>query len=142
MPLFRDNSRRTIGLAMAILFGGYHFATNMIPHSLHAFNFMQSFVAVVALASLMVLVMHHHRQEGGLLTQAQEELILICSFGFFWIALLIAFRAYRQQGGAMMGNGVGSSHSNSNRGGDTGGKRPYPCSGDAAYCIVEEWSYY
>jgi len=127
-----------------MLFGGYHFATNIIPHSHHAFNLMQSLVAVLALASLMVLVAHHHRREGGLLTQPQEEMILIGAVGLFWIALLIGFRAYRQSGDVGVGGSSNRGRSRE-RGGDAaggGGKPPYPCSGDSAYCIIEEWSYY
>jgi len=104
---------------------------------------MQSCVAVLALASLMVMIAHHHRREGGLLTQPQEEMILMGAFGLFWIALLIGFRAYRQPGPTGVG-GSSNRGSNRDRGGDAagGGKLPYPCSGDSAYCIVEEWSYY
>ena len=27
----------------------------------------------------------HHRREGQLMTQTQEEMVLICGFGLFWI---------------------------------------------------------
>jgi len=151
MPLFRDNSRRTIGLAIATVFGGYYVATNMVPHSLQAFNLIQTIVAVLAVAALAALVTQHHRREGELLTQHQEEMILVGAFGLAWVAILIAFRAYRQPGGSGAAVGV-VTPSLSSKGveRDTARNRvanskvhrngPYYGYGDARY-VVEEWYY-
>ncbi|KAH9936947.1 hypothetical protein B0H21DRAFT_57646 [Amylocystis lapponica] len=108
---------------------------------------MQSSVAMLALASLAVLVVTHHRRDGHLLTQGQEEAILIGAFGLFWFAVLIAFRAFGQRGINSGAAGEVSLERATQAGrqemghepGFTGGRRPYPCSSDSYYCVVEEW---
>ncbi|KAF8076403.1 hypothetical protein FPV67DRAFT_1406461, partial [Lyophyllum atratum] len=45
----------------------------------------QTTVAILAICSMMFLVTMHHRRDGQLLTQTQEEMVLICGFGLFWI---------------------------------------------------------
>jgi len=147
MPIFRgENSRALIGLLLIIVFGGYQLVANL-PASHHVFNFAQTSVAILALAALMFLVAQHHRREGTLLTQTQEEVILIGGFGFFWLALLIAYQAYQNKGLGSTGTGLtpavdvrGAGQGSGTAGGrSAGGQRP--CSPDAAYCVVEEWSY-
>jgi len=152
MALFRDNSRRTVGFGLTIVFGGYYVVTNMMPHSLLAFSMIQTMVALLALGTVIFLVLQHHEREGQLLTHAQEEMILMGAGGLFWIAVLIAFRAYRQRGGEM---GV-STGSLSPPGARTGASlrdtprnraaaaaaRGSPCDENGRYCIVEEWMYY
>jgi len=155
---------------LTIVFGGYYVVTNMIPHSLRtlyacplqitvnddcfvvAFSMIQTMVALLALGTLIFLVLQHHEREGQLLTHAQEEMILMGAGGLFWIAILIAFRAYRQRGGEM---GV-STGSLSPAGARTGvdlrdtprnraaaaAARGSPCDENGRYCIVEEWMYY
>jgi len=131
---------------------GAHIVARFVPHTLHVFNLMQSSVAILALASLAVLVVTHHRSNGQFLTQTQEEMILIGSFGLFWFAVLIAIRAFRQMGAVDVGGVATNTDVSSamqtggrNRGeaGFTAGRRrPYPCDPNSAYCVVEEWSWY
>ncbi|KAI0660947.1 hypothetical protein C8Q70DRAFT_1052769 [Cubamyces menziesii] len=116
---------------------------------------MQTSVAFLAIASLGLMVVTHHRRHGELLTHAQEETVLIVAFGLMWFALLIGWRALQQRGfdpnldpgtdlasasaahaGARSGNGGRSAE------GFTGQRRPYPCSSDSVYCVVEEWTYW
>jgi len=146
MPIFRgENSRKLIGFALVIVFGGYQLVSSL-PASHNVFNFAQTSVAVLALAALVFLVAQHHMREGHLLTQTQEEMILIGGFGLFWIAMLIAYQAYRSRALGPTGGGaltpstvdVRGAGQEGNKGGG-GGQRP--CSPDAAYCVVEEWSY-
>jgi len=142
MPIFRgENSRKLIGLALIIVFGGYQLVASL-PASHKVFHFAQTAVAVLALAALVFLVAQHHLREGQLLTEGQEELIIIGGFGLFWLAMLIAWQAYGNRGIASTGaaltptvdvRGAGQG------GGVAGGQRP--CSPDAVYCVVEEWSY-
>ncbi|KII95195.1 hypothetical protein PLICRDRAFT_34032 [Plicaturopsis crispa FD-325 SS-3] len=120
-PLFsRHPVRMVAGAALAALAG--HLIMKLMPHSLHAFNLTQTSVAILALASLIVLIGVHHNREGQILTQTQEEVVLIGAFGLFWLAFLVAMRAF-------------------NAGGSVN-QRPYPCSGDDIYCIEEEWSFF
>ena len=68
--------------------------------------------------------------------------------------MLIAYQAYRSRGGLgstgsalspvvdVRGSGSGGGNTGGARGGESGhagGQRP--CSPDAAFCVVEEWSY-
>ncbi|KAL6299691.1 hypothetical protein BKA93DRAFT_741817 [Sparassis latifolia] len=77
-------------------------------------------------------------------------MILIGAFGLFSFAVLIALRAFRQRtmdpgqasetslAGAMREGRAKSAMEP----GFTRGRRPYYCSSDAAYCVVEEWTYF
>ncbi|KAJ7700112.1 hypothetical protein B0H17DRAFT_925803, partial [Mycena rosella] len=80
-----------------------------------------------------------HRREGHLLTQTQEEMLLVFCFGLFWMAALLGWRALRAQGG----------HPSSSAGqmlepaGISGqAVRPYPCSIDDVYCVVEDYTFF
>jgi len=66
-----------------------------IPLSLEAMTAAQTAVTVISLSMLMLLVVTHHRRGGNIVSQAQEEIILIASFGLFWLALMLAYRAFR-----------------------------------------------
>ncbi|KAI0796633.1 hypothetical protein C8Q75DRAFT_741781 [Abortiporus biennis] len=135
----------------------------MLPSGIHIFSLMQSTVAVLAIASLAILVVMHHRRDAHLLTQTQEEAILIGAFGLFWFAILVGIRAMNQTpdmslyAGGHGSNSVAGSNaiaetaSRSVGGGVPGregrngakvpGRRAYPCDKDSVYCVVEEWYY-
>ncbi|KAF9247059.1 hypothetical protein BU15DRAFT_38931 [Melanogaster broomeanus] len=64
----------------------------LIPEVIHL---TQTSVTVLAIGALIFLVVKHHRTEGGrVLSQTQEELILIAAFGAFWLAFLLAMKAF------------------------------------------------
>ncbi|KAF8914626.1 hypothetical protein CPB85DRAFT_521624 [Mucidula mucida] len=136
MPLFQQNPIRSTG-ALLLAMGVGWMATRYLG-SLHALHLTQTSVAILAILSLMYIVTIHHRREGHVMTQTQEEMILIGGFGLFWIAVLLAWRAYTQ------GSGHGDFDGTVSRGQDsyTGSVLPYPCRADDMYCIVEEWSFF
>jgi len=144
MPLFRDHPiRSTVAVAVALSAG--HFLTKLMS-SFHAFHLTQTSVAILAICSMMFLVTMHHRRDGQLLTQTQEEMVLICGFGLFWIATLLAWRAVSHR--AVDLGAVGELHHVSASAvrqiepGFTGGVRPYPCSSDDIYCVVEDYTFF
>ncbi|KAL1946764.1 hypothetical protein VTO73DRAFT_14868 [Trametes versicolor] len=106
-----------------------HLAMRLVPHSTQVFSLMQTSVAILAIASLGLMVVTHHRRHGELLTHTQEEAVLLVAFGLMWFALLIGWRALQR--GSDSGVGTGGV-----------GGRPYPCSSDSVYCVVEEWTYW
>ncbi|KAG7449192.1 uncharacterized protein BT62DRAFT_669251 [Guyanagaster necrorhizus] len=115
MPsLFRGNPVRSTSALVTTLAVGW-MITKLLS-SLHAFHLTQTSVAMMAIASLMLLVMLHHRREG-------------------WRAFTHG-SVSPGQAGAM---GATSSHREA---GFTGGALPYPCSADDIYCVVEEWSFF
>ncbi|OSD04287.1 hypothetical protein PYCCODRAFT_1433673 [Trametes coccinea BRFM310] len=112
---------------------------------------MQTSVAILAIASLGLMVVTHHRRNGELLTQTQEEAVLIVAFGLMWFALLIGWRALQQRGSDPSlgpGTDLASASSRAGHGGRAANegfaeqRRPYPCSSDSVYCVVEEWTYW
>jgi len=140
MPLFRDRPVRST-VAAAIVLGFGHFITKLMS-SLHAFHLTQSSVAILAILSMICFVTMHHRQEGRLMTQTQEEMVLICAFGLFWVAALIAWRAFSHQGVDLgRAAGVDIPMASASRQ-EPEGIRPYPCSSDDLYCIVEEYTFW
>ncbi|KAJ7591026.1 hypothetical protein C8J56DRAFT_781663 [Mycena floridula] len=145
MPLFRAHPIRSTVAVFVSLAAGH--AVTRFFSSWHAFHLTQTAVALLAIASLMLLVTMHHRREGQLLTQTTEEMILIGGFCLFWIAVLLAWRAFThssisaERAGEL--NLVGGRDGGPRRDpGFTGGVLPYPCSGDDLYCTVEEWSFF
>lgn len=140
MPLFRDHPiRSTIAAAGALTIG--HFLTKLMSSS-HAFHLTQTSVAILAIASMMFMVTMHHRREGGLLTQTQEEMVLICGFGLFWIAVLLAWRATSHRAvDPVTGGELSLASAGTGKQGFTG-IRPYPCSSDDIHCVVEDWTFY
>lgn len=150
MPLFQERMVRSITSAALAAFAA-HVLSQLLPHSIHTFNLVQTSVIVLALASLSLLVVMHHRRNGGFLTRTQEEMILIGAFGLFWFAVLVAWRARSQRtanpgaaGGAALASATQAGHGSAGRAvghGLTEGRRPYPCSTDAVYCVVEEWTW-
>ncbi|KAK0190921.1 hypothetical protein F5146DRAFT_1046321 [Armillaria mellea] len=141
MPsLFRENPVRSTSALVATLAVGW--AITKLLSSLHAFHLTQTSVAMMAIASLMLLVMLHHRREGQLLTHTQEEMILIAGFGLFWVAVLLAWRAFTQASVSPGRAGTMGVTSSRREAGFTGGALPYPCSADDIYCVVEEWSFF
>ncbi|KAI0638221.1 hypothetical protein C8Q77DRAFT_418584 [Trametes polyzona] len=124
-----------------------HVAMRFVPHSTQVFSLMQTSVAILAIASLGVMIVTHHRRHGEMLTQTQEEAILLVAFGLMWFALLIGWRALQQRGAdpGLVGTDLASA-SRTGRGRNAAqegfGGRPYPCSSDSVYCVVEEWTYW
>ncbi|OBZ76160.1 Ubiquitin-conjugating enzyme E2 8 [Grifola frondosa] len=149
MALFQGRIARSV-TAAALAAAGAHAVMKFIPSSLQTFNLMQSSVAILALASLAVLVVAHHSRNGQLLTQTQEEMILIGAFGLTWFAILIALRAFRQRtvdpGLAAQTDLVSATQAGrtgnelAREPGLTAGRFPYPCSSDSVYCVVEDGS--
>ena len=98
------------------------------------------------------------------MTQTQEEMVLICAFGLFWVgesslksspqqalmkepAALIAWRAFSHSEvdlGRVVGVDTPIASASREEPGTriTGGIRPYPCSSDDLYCVVEEYTFW
>lgn len=91
---------------------------------------------------MALFVWMHHRQDGRFLSQTQEELILIVGFGLLCLAVLVATRAFREQPAEIGRAAEASVGAPRKEAGTTRGRKPYPCSHDAAACVVEEWSWY
>lgn len=163
MDLFRTRPTQSFVTAAVVAFGA-HLILHLLPADLRVFTLMQTAVAVLALAAVMVMVVLHHRRSGNIFTHEQEERILIAAFGLFWLALLIAFRASYQNNTVGAGSTGEASVPNvvpdtapvrSQSGGQpqgrnrvdkrprlTPGGRPWPCQREGALCIVEEWTYF
>ncbi|KAI0750841.1 hypothetical protein C8Q80DRAFT_534359 [Daedaleopsis nitida] len=143
MSLFEGRMARSAMYAGGAA-GIAHLVIRLVPSSVQTYSLMQTAVAILAIASLAVLVVTHHRRAGDLLTIMQEEMVLITAFGLMWFAILLGWRAYQQRGVAP-GDAAGAdlaSPSRTGREGFTPDRRPYPCSSDSVYCVVEEWSYF
>ncbi|KIJ70548.1 hypothetical protein HYDPIDRAFT_122508 [Hydnomerulius pinastri MD-312] len=102
MALFTEHPfRHVIKGILALAMG--HLIMKMMPHSIRKFEVIhltQTSVTVLAIGALIFLVVKHHRTQGEgarVLSQNQEELILIAAFGAFWLAFLLAMRAFNQQ---------------------------------------------
>ncbi|KAG0709647.1 hypothetical protein DFH29DRAFT_885167 [Suillus ampliporus] len=97
MALFTDHPfRHVIKGILALAMG--HIIMKMMPHSIQVVHLTQTSVTVLAIGALIVLVVKHHRTQEGerVLSSSQEELILIAAFGAFWLAFLLAMRAWNQ----------------------------------------------
>jgi len=149
MALFTDNrirSAATVAMVLCIA----HVASLFISF-FHIFHLTQAALSILAVGGLMYLLTMHHRLDWQLLTQTQEETLLIFCFGMFWMSVLLAWRALRAQGGSGAGVPDGSAEIyEARRQGAVRGAgmdssrqmRPYPCSIDDAYCIVEEYTFF
>ncbi|GJE84024.1 hypothetical protein PsYK624_000980 [Phanerochaete sordida] len=137
-PLFRGHPLQSIAAAAGAALVAVGVA-RAIPAATHLYSLTQTVVAVLALACMALFVVMHHRQDGRFLSQTQEELILIVGFGLLCLAVLVATRAFSDTPAGTSHASVGSPRT---KAGPTGGKRPYPCSNDAAACVVEEWAWY
>ncbi|KAF8484295.1 hypothetical protein JB92DRAFT_3029858 [Gautieria morchelliformis] len=140
MALFRHNRLRSALYAggLAILVHIFH---RFIPTSHFAFSLTSTSVAILALSSLAIMTVAHHTRQGQVMTQTQEEMLLIGAFGLFWLSFLVILRAFRNRHAPHedpVASGVSVSTSVTSTGKP---KRPEWCSGDAAYCVVEEWKY-
>ncbi|TBU59105.1 hypothetical protein BD310DRAFT_925704 [Dichomitus squalens] len=120
----------------------------LVPNSVQTYSLMQTAVAILAIASLAVMVVTHHRRDGALLTHTQEEMVLIAAFGLMWFAVLLGWRAFQQRGidpgtaaNTDLASATGRSANKYNEG-FTPERRPYPCRSDSVYCVVEEWTYW
>ncbi|KAH8118268.1 hypothetical protein DFH11DRAFT_659735 [Phellopilus nigrolimitatus] len=167
MPLFRGHVLRSTIIAGLLVFAAHH-AIKRMPESMHVFTLTQTSIAIIALASLMLLVAANHRRQGQVLTQTQEELLLLVAFGLFWLSAFVAYRAFGQRrhtdgdglhppypamtpprtGGMERQDGLNPQRqqrppqrvgTQTERPGENPG---WPCSGDAFRCVVEEWTYY
>ncbi|KAL4262055.1 hypothetical protein AB1N83_006769 [Pleurotus pulmonarius] len=144
MPLFTDRPlRSTAGVAAALTVA---YVISSMTSSMQAFHLTQTSVAILAISSLLFLVTMHHRREGHLLTQSQEEMVLIGGFGLFFMAAMLAWRGSQTRSiapGAAGEIGLSAASGSSRRDpGFTSGARPYPCSPDDVYCVVEEWTFW
>ncbi|KAF7433454.1 hypothetical protein PC9H_005406 [Pleurotus ostreatus] len=157
MPLFTDRPlRSTAGVAAALTVA---YVISSMTSSMQAFHLTQTSVAILAISSLLFLVTMHHRREGHLLTQSQEEMVLIGGFGLFFMVLtacfvvvsfhkaaMLAWRGSQTRSiapGAAGEVGLSAASGSSRRDpGFTSGARPYPCSPDDVYCVVEEWTFW
>ncbi|RDX55662.1 hypothetical protein OH76DRAFT_1397059 [Lentinus brumalis] len=77
-------------------------------------------------------------------------MVLITAFGLLWFAVLLGWRAMQQRT-MSPGDAAGTDLASASRAGRgantysegfTPGRRPYPCSSDSVYCVVEEWTYW
>ncbi|KAK7695404.1 hypothetical protein QCA50_000040 [Cerrena zonata] len=137
MAMFQERLVRSGLLAAGVALCA-HGLTWVLPDTLYVFTTLQSSVAILALASLAVLVVTHHRREGGLLTQTQEEAILVGAFGLAWFAILVGIRAYKRLD--MDPSPAAYTHGTQRGGGSRA--KSYPCDSDSLYCIDEEWTWY
>ncbi|KAG1806793.1 uncharacterized protein HD556DRAFT_1523126 [Suillus plorans] len=97
MALFTDHPVRHVLKGIFALVMG-HVIMKFLPHSVQVIHLTQTSVTILAIGALIVLVVKHHRTggENRVLSQGQEELILIAAFGAFWLAFLLAMRAWNQ----------------------------------------------
>ncbi|KAI6047172.1 hypothetical protein EDC04DRAFT_2622050 [Pisolithus marmoratus] len=138
-----------------------HVIMKFLPQSMHVIHLTQTSVTILVIVALVFFVVRHHRAEG-------ERLIVIAALGAFWLALLLAMKAYNQSSvdidlahprhlfspstGNAETNIVGAGgrrapagYSARDRYGDrpkTGYRKEYPCNPNDAYCVVEEWAFY
>ncbi|KAI6034128.1 hypothetical protein BKA83DRAFT_4044697 [Pisolithus microcarpus] len=167
MALFWDHPFRNVfkgflALAMA------HIIMKFLPQSMHVVHLTQTSVTILVIVALIFFVVRHHSAEGRFLTRGQEEMIVIAGLGAFWLAVLLAMRAYNQSSidvdlahprhlfspstGNAETNVVGAGgrrapagYSARERYGDrpkTGYRKEYPCNPNDVYCVVEEWAFY
>ncbi|KAL9712727.1 ubiquitin-conjugating enzyme E2 H [Leucoagaricus gongylophorus] len=139
MPLFRDNPIRAGAIVAMTLFAG-HYATKLMS-SVYALHLTQTSVALLAIASLIVLVTVHNRRGAEFLSQTEQEMILVGGIALFWIAALVAWRGFRGESSissslanptTMVANSkAGSKFSND-----------WPCGPNDVYCMVEEYNYW
>ncbi|KAJ6613427.1 hypothetical protein B0H10DRAFT_2048420 [Mycena sp. CBHHK59/15] len=146
MPLFREHPIRSVASVVIALFIAH--VVSLFVSFFHVFHLTQTSVAILAVSGLIFLVTMHHRRDGRLLTQTQEEMVLIFCFGLFWMATLLGWRALsarenhsRLTGEVDMATAVAGERE-SRPVGFTGQVRPYPCSIDDAYCVVEEYTFF
>jgi hypothetical protein len=97
MALFTDHPFRHVLKGIFALAMG-HVIMKFMPHSIQVIHLTQTSVAMLAIGALIILVVKNHRTQGEnrAFSQGQEELILIAAFGAFWLAFLLAMRAWNQ----------------------------------------------
>jgi len=139
--------RSTIAAGLAVAAG--HQFLHRLPDNFYAFTMAQTSIAIIALSAIMLITVAHHHRRGQAMTQTQEEMLLIGAFGLFWLAVLVALRAFGQRDdptaldhGLMPARtAAGDAYRRTVR------SRPeasssWACGGDAYRCVVEEWGYY
>ncbi|KAF8845788.1 hypothetical protein BDN67DRAFT_299527 [Paxillus ammoniavirescens] len=97
MALFSEHPfRHVLKVIFALAMG--HLIMKMMPHSIQVIHLTQTSVTVLAIGALIYLVIkqNRHTGEGQMLSQNHQELILIGAFGAFWLAFLLAMRAFNQ----------------------------------------------
>lgn len=99
MALFTEHPfRHVIKAILALVMG--HIIMKFLPHNIQVIHLTQTSVTALAIGALIFLVIKHHHHnhtaEGRMLSRNQEELILIAALGAFWLALLLAMRAFNQ----------------------------------------------
>ncbi|KAF8450730.1 hypothetical protein L210DRAFT_3756249 [Boletus edulis BED1] len=170
MALFTDHPFRHVIKAILALAMG-HLIMKLLPRSIQVIHLTQTSVTVLAIGALIFFVVKHHRNEGRVMSRGQEELILIVAVGAFWLAFLLAMRAYNQSAvdidlahprhlfsassGTAESNVVGAggrrapaSSNSAERNAaaygrpKTGYRKDYPCNPYDEYCVTEEWAFY
>ncbi|KAJ7498908.1 hypothetical protein FB451DRAFT_15423 [Mycena latifolia] len=148
MALFRDHPVHSVAAVATALFIAH--VMSLFVSFFHVFHLSQTSVAILAVSGLIFLITMHHRRDGHLLTQTQEEMMLIFCFGLFWMAVLLGWHALRAQGGNPrsasgldnVGGQVARRETRRPGAGISGQVRPYPCSGDAYYCVEEDYTFF
>ncbi|KAJ7095399.1 hypothetical protein B0H15DRAFT_111373 [Mycena belliarum] len=146
MALFQDHPIRSVAAVAIALFMAH--VMSLFVSFFHVFHLTQTSVAILAVSGVIFLITMHHRRDGHLLTQTQEEMVLVFCFGLFWMALLLGWRAAKAQGVHSRSNGLVVGMQAAGREGRAAASfsgqqvRPYPCSIDDAYCIVEEYTFF
>ncbi|KAI6113666.1 hypothetical protein EV401DRAFT_1982248 [Pisolithus croceorrhizus] len=167
MALFMDHPFRNVFKGFLALVMA-HIIMKFLPQSMHVVHLTQTSVTILVILALIFFVVRHHSQEGRILSRTQEELVVIAALGAFWLALLLAMRAYNQSSidvdlahprhlfspssGNAETNVVGAGGRRAPAGysaregyGDrpkTGYRKEYPCNPNDVYCVVEEWAFY
>ncbi|KAJ7771379.1 hypothetical protein DFH07DRAFT_804156 [Mycena maculata] len=150
MVLFVNHPIRSVASVVAALFIAH--VVSLFVSFFHVFHLTQTSVAILAVSGLIFLITMHHRRDGHLLTQTQEEMVLIFSFGLFWMAMLLGWRALRERGtGSNLRSTSGlespvdpgvQAVNRQQRPAGIRPVRPYPCGFDDAYCVVEDYTFF
>jgi len=136
MTLFSNNPLRSAATA-AIVVSIAHYGTKFMS-SLHAFQLIQTAIAIFTIGALLFMIMMHHRMDGQLMSHSQEEMALIGIFALFWIVLLMAWKFFtNKQGGMSTDVGVPSASGNQ----DVWANKDL-CSREDVRCIYEEYAWF
>ncbi|KZP17265.1 hypothetical protein FIBSPDRAFT_1046949 [Athelia psychrophila] len=146
IPAPQQNMIRKVGgVVFAAVLG--HLAMYLVPDSIHALSLAQTALALLAIASLMVMINMQQRTEGNVLSQAQGEVVMIAAFGIFWFAIRLCWRAMHQ--GEYHPGTIGTlnarramSHARAPGYGRASAPRAHYGWGAEEVVVVEEWDYY
>ncbi|KAJ7068288.1 hypothetical protein C8F01DRAFT_1117621 [Mycena amicta] len=128
MALFTENPLRSAATVVAALFAA-HVAAKFLSF-FHIFHFSQAVVAALIAIGLMYLIT---RQEGHSLTQKQAEALLIGCLAVVWMSVLVGWQA------ALRDGGIEHIDERPSTGAGMRELRPYPCTMESEYCVVEDY---